>query len=75
MSNYLAGTSYRVASPGIYRERFAAYFIEAASDITLNVLRYALLPHRVDFYLHASRFSTSNSNTSARSRSLERKKV
>jgi hypothetical protein len=37
-------------------------------------LCYALLGHIADFYQHASRFSTSNSNISARGRSLERKK-
>jgi hypothetical protein len=39
MANYLAGTTYRAASSvRILRERFAAYFIEATCDITLNVL-------------------------------------
>jgi hypothetical protein len=75
MANYLAGTWYRVASSGIFRERFAAYLIEGTCDITLNVLRYAPLPHRADFYQHATRFSTSSSNISARSRSLERKNL
>ena len=40
----LAGTAQRVASSaGIFRASFAAYLIEAACDITLNVLLYALL--------------------------------
>jgi hypothetical protein len=40
----LAGTAHRVAnSVGLFRASFAAYLIEAACDITLNVLLYALL--------------------------------
>jgi hypothetical protein len=40
----LAGTAQRVASSvGLFRSSFAAYLIEAACDITLNVLLYALL--------------------------------
>ena len=44
IANDLAGTAQRVASSaGIFRASFAAYLIEAACDITLNVLLYALL--------------------------------
>ena len=40
----LAGTAQRVAgSVGLFRASFAAYLLEAACDITLNVLLYALL--------------------------------
>ena len=40
----LGGTAHRVAnSVGLFRASFAAYLIEAACDITLNVLLYALL--------------------------------
>ena len=42
--NDLAGTAHQVASSvGLFRASFAAYLIEAACDITLNVLLYALL--------------------------------
>jgi hypothetical protein len=44
IANDLAGTAHRVASSvGLFRSSFAAYLIEAACDITLNVLLYALL--------------------------------
>jgi hypothetical protein len=44
IANDLAGTAQRVASSvGLFRSSFAAYLIEAACDITLNVLLYALL--------------------------------
>jgi Domain of unknown function (DUF4386) len=44
IANDLAGTAQRVArSLGLFRASFAAYLIEAACDITLNVLLYALL--------------------------------
>lgn len=44
IANDLAGTAHRVAiSVGMFRGSFAAYLIEAACDITLNVLLYALL--------------------------------
>ncbi len=42
--NNVAGTAHQVASSlGLFRASFAAYLIEAACDITLNVLLYALL--------------------------------
>ena len=44
IANDVAGTAQRVAaSPGLFRASFAAYLLEAACDITLNVLLYALL--------------------------------
>ncbi len=44
IGNDVAGTAHRLASSvGIFRASFAAYLIEAACDITLNVLLYALL--------------------------------
>ena len=44
LSNDLAGTAQKVASSvGLFRSSFAAYLVEAACDITLNVLLYALL--------------------------------
>ena len=44
LPNDLAGTAHKVAmSVAIFRSSFAAYLIEAACDITLNVLLYALL--------------------------------
>lgn len=44
LANDLAGTAHQVAgSIGTFRASFAAYLIEAACDITLNVLLYALL--------------------------------
>lgn len=44
IANDLAGTALRVASSvELFRSSFAAYLIEAACDITLNVLLYALL--------------------------------
>ena len=44
LAHDLAGTAQRVASSvGLFRSSFAAYLIEAACDITLNVLLYALL--------------------------------
>ncbi len=44
LANDLAGTAQRMASSvGIFRTSFAAYLVEAACDITLNVLLYALL--------------------------------
>jgi hypothetical protein len=44
IANDLAGTAQRLASSaGIFRASFGAYLIEAACDITLNVLLYALL--------------------------------
>lgn len=44
IANDLAGTAHRMAdSVGIFRSSFAAYLVEAACDITLNVLLYALL--------------------------------
>ncbi len=44
IANDLAGTAQRMASSvGTFRASFAAYLIEAACDITLNVLLYALL--------------------------------
>lgn len=44
IANDLAGTAQRMASSiGLFRASFAAYLIEAACDITLNVLLYALL--------------------------------
>jgi hypothetical protein len=44
MANDVAGTAQRVAaSLGLFRASFAAYLLEAACDITLNVLLYALL--------------------------------
>ncbi len=40
----VAGTAHRLASSlGTFRASFAAYLLEAACDITLNVLLYALL--------------------------------
>lgn len=44
IANDLAGTAQRMASSvGLFRASFAAYLIEAACDITLNVLLYSLL--------------------------------
>ena len=44
LANDLAGTAQRVASSvGLFRASFASYLLEAACDITLNVLLYALL--------------------------------
>ena len=44
VANDLAGTAQRMAaSMELFRSSFAAYLIEAACDITLNVLLYALL--------------------------------
>ncbi len=44
IANDLAGTAQRMASSiGLFRASFAVYLIEAACDITLNVLLYALL--------------------------------
>jgi len=44
IANDLVGTAQRVSSSvGLFRFSFAAYLIEAACDITLNVLLYALL--------------------------------
>jgi Domain of unknown function (DUF4386) len=44
IANDVAGTAQRVAaSLGLFRASFAAYLLEAACDITLNVLLYALL--------------------------------
>jgi hypothetical protein len=44
IANDLVGTAQRMASSaGLFRASFAAYLIEAACDITLNVLLYALL--------------------------------
>jgi hypothetical protein len=44
IANDLAATAQRVASSvGLFRSSFAAYLVEAACDITLNVLLYALL--------------------------------
>ena len=44
IANDLAGTAQRMASSvGLFRSSFASYLIEAACDITLNVLLYALL--------------------------------
>jgi hypothetical protein len=44
IANDLAGTAHKLAnSVGLFRSSFAAYLIEAASGITLNVLLYALL--------------------------------
>ena len=43
-SNDLAGTAHQMAvSVGLFRSSFAAYLVEVACDITLNVLLYALL--------------------------------
>jgi uncharacterized protein DUF4386 len=44
VANDLAGTAQRMASAvGLSRASFASYLVEAACDITLNVLLYALL--------------------------------
>ena len=44
IANDAAGTAQRVAaSLGLFRASFAAYLLETACDITLNVLLYALL--------------------------------
>ena len=44
IANDLTGTAQRVASSvGLFRASFAAFLLEAACDITLNVLLYALL--------------------------------
>jgi Domain of unknown function (DUF4386) len=44
IANDLVGTARQMASStGVFRSSFAAYLIEAASDITLNVLLHALL--------------------------------
>ena len=44
INNSVPGTAHQVASSiGLFRASFSAYLIEAASDITLNVLLYALL--------------------------------
>src|SRR5580658_581772 len=44
LANDVAGTAHKVASSvGLFRASFAAYLLEAACDITLNVLLYALL--------------------------------
>ena len=44
INNNVAGTAHQVASSiGLFRASFASYLIEAACDITLNVLLYALL--------------------------------
>ncbi|WP_263381296.1 DUF4386 domain-containing protein [Granulicella arctica] len=44
LANDLAGTAHKMASSvGLFRTSFAAYLTEAACDITLNVLLYALL--------------------------------
>ncbi|MBB5061320.1 hypothetical protein HDF16_006056 [Granulicella aggregans] len=44
LANDLAGTAHEMAnSVGLFRSSFAAYLIEVACDITLNVLLYALL--------------------------------
>ncbi len=44
LANDLAGTAHKMASSvELFRSSFAAYLIEAACDITLNVLLYALL--------------------------------
>lgn len=58
IANDLAGTAQRMASSiGLFRASFAAYLIEAACDITLNVLLYALLrPVNRDLALLAACF-------------------
>lgn len=44
IANDLAGTAQRMASSvALFRASFASYLVEAACDITLNVLLYALL--------------------------------
>ena len=44
LANDLAGTAHQMASSvGLFRSSFAAYLVEVACDITLNVLLYALL--------------------------------
>ena len=44
LANDLAGTAHQMASHvGLFRSSFAAYLVEVACDITLNVLLYALL--------------------------------
>ncbi len=44
IANDVAGTAHRMASSvGVFRASFASYLIEAACDISLNVLLYALL--------------------------------
>ena len=44
IANDLAGTAKQMAgSVGLFRSSFAAYLVEAACDISLNVLLYALL--------------------------------
>lgn len=44
IANDLAGTAHKVAaSVGLFRASFAAYLVEAACDLTLTVLFYALL--------------------------------
>ncbi len=44
LANDLAGTAHKMAgSVGLFRSSFAAYLVEVACDITLNVLLYALL--------------------------------
>ncbi|WP_432432270.1 DUF4386 family protein [Granulicella aggregans] len=44
LANDLAGTAHQMAnSAGLFRSSFAAYLIEVACDITLNVLHNALL--------------------------------
>ena len=44
LANDLAGTAHQMAhSVGLFRSSFAAYLIEVACDVTLNVLLYALL--------------------------------
>ena len=44
LANDLPGTAHQMAiSVGLFRSSFAAYLIEVACDITLNVLLYALL--------------------------------
>src|ERR1700735_3453457 len=44
LANDLAGTAHQMAgSLVLFRSSFAAYLVEVACDITLNVLLYALL--------------------------------
>jgi len=44
IANDVAGTAHRMAaSAGLFRASFAAYLVEAACDLTLTVLLYALL--------------------------------
>ena len=44
LANDLAGTAHQMASSVVlFRSSFAAYLVEVACDITLNVLLYALL--------------------------------